>query len=247
MLQKTKLGEYVKPLTNVYLLSALIETLENRDIGLPGIGVFNGGAGLGKTHAAMFASAHQNVIHIEITSNYTSKFLFEQILLELGAREKGSTPYLEAKVHEYLKQAGRTLIIDEADYALNSKMVNSIRFLYDRSSVPVVLIGSDDLHVKLANFNPIATRVLKRVPALTATLDDAQILAGFYGRGIDISTDLLEFIMTARHGSVREICTCIAHVRTMARTWNMKAVSLKEWGNEPFPIGNEFLTTGDAQ
>nr|WP_127748420.1 ATP-binding protein [Parasedimentitalea marina] len=92
MLQRTKLGEYVKPLTNVYLLASLIETLENRDIGLPGIGVLHGEPGVGKTHAAMFASAHQDILHIQLTNNYTSKFLFEKILNELGPARKAPPP-----------------------------------------------------------------------------------------------------------------------------------------------------------
>jgi len=246
MLQKTKLGEYVKPLTNVYLLSSLIETLENRDIGLPGIGVFHGEPGVGKTHAAMFASAHQDILHIQLTNNYTSKFLFEKILNELGAREKGSTAYLEMRAQESLAQAGRTLVIDEADHALKPRMIDSIRFLHDRSDVPLILIGPYDFPAKLAKFTAIASRVMQRVTAHPASLEDAQSLTGYYGRGIKIAPDLLEHIVTLRRGKVREICTCIAHVRTMARTWNMQTVTLKEWGKEPFPAGNEFLAVGGA-
>ncbi|MBL6431695.1 MAG: hypothetical protein HPM95_13235 [Alphaproteobacteria bacterium] len=63
----------IAPLKNVMTLMMLIETLKDRGVGLPGIGVFSGDSGYGKSVAAQYAMNKTGTVYIEVRHYWRQK------------------------------------------------------------------------------------------------------------------------------------------------------------------------------
>lgn len=238
MSQSISIGNSVQPLRNVTALAMQIKMLENRQHGLPGMGVFYGPPGYGKTQAAIYAAAALDAIHISVQELWTRKTLLTQVLRELGAPARGSLADMMMQANESLAMAGRTLIIDEADYAIQKGLIQIIRDFSDGSQVPVILIGMEELPQKLRKWELVDSRVLNWTAAEPATLKDATLLAMYYAPNITIGDDLLSHILARNTGNARLTSIDIAYVNEHADTLGVDAISLKDWGQTPFLRGD---------
>ena len=63
----------IAPLKNVATLMMMIEALRTRAVGLPGIGVFSGDSGYGKSVAAQYAMNKTSAIYIEVRHYWAKK------------------------------------------------------------------------------------------------------------------------------------------------------------------------------
>lgn len=238
MTQSMDLGNSIRPLRNVAALTTLIKRVEGRVYGLPGMAVFYGPTGFGKTFAACHASAVQKAIHIPVQRLWRPKTLLEAILRELSIVPRGSIPNLMMQVNEGLAAAQRPLIIDEADYAVERGMIEIIRDFYDGSDVPVILIGMEMLPQKLRKWELVDGRILSWVAAEPADLRDTRLLAGVYAKGIDVDDALLGRILEINKGSVRRISTDLAHVLEQSNLQGVAKMTLDAWGDAPFLRGD---------
>jgi DNA transposition AAA+ family ATPase len=231
------IGNNIKPLANVAALVTLVKRLEKRQFGLPGMGVFCGPTGFGKTFACASVSANSGAIHISVQKLWTKKTLLTSILRELDIAPAKTMADMAQQINEGLATVERTLIIDEADYALDRGMIEIIRDMHDGSSVPVVLVGMELLPEKLKRFELVDGRILSWQQAEPADLRDTRMLAEVYASGYDLDDGLLEHIRALHKGQVRRICTDLAHVVEYCRSINLTSMSLHEWGDQPFLRG----------
>lgn len=107
------------------------------------IGIVFGKAGYGKTTAVKaYAESRHAVILIESGINYTAKDVLVDISEALGLESIGHTAALFRDCLKKLKDSGRLIIIDEAEY-LNLTALETLRRLYDMSgnSIGLVLVG----------------------------------------------------------------------------------------------------------
>lgn len=232
-----EIGNTVQPLRNVAALNQQILALQNRTFGLPGLGVFHGDTGLGKTFAATFAASRLGAIHVSIQKRWTAKTLMEKILFELGLPGTGTITKLTDRVIQGLRKANRPLIIDEADYAVERDLLDDIRDIQEGSAVPVIMIGMSKFAVKLGKSPLVYNRVLKWTTAVPADMKDARLLAHHYAGGIDVADDLLELVLERNSGTVREICRDLDTIREHALQNGLKQLDRKDWGSTPFENG----------
>lgn len=237
MSQTMNLGNSTKPLRNVAALATLIKRVENRQYGLPGMAAFYGPTGFGKTFAAGYAAASLDAIHVSVQKMWTKKTLLTSILRELGIVKKATMAEMMEQVNEGLAIAGRTLIIDEADYAIDRGMIEIIRDMQDGSSMPVILIGMEMLPQKLRKWELVDGRILAWVGAEPADMRDAKMLADVYAPGIKIDEALIERIMAENKGSIRRISIDLAYVLEQSRLQGQNDMTLDKWGNAPFLRG----------
>lgn len=235
MSQNMEIGNSVQPLRNVAALSKLIKGLDNRQHGLPGMGVFYGPPGYGKTYAAIFAATALDAIHITVQELWTRKTLLTRVLHELGVPPARTLADMMMQANDELARAGRPLIIDEADYAIQRGLIQIIRDFHDGSLVPTILIGMEKLPQKLRQWELIDSRVLAWAPAQPADLKDVQMLARYYGQGIEIDDALLQEIITRNTGNIRRSARDIAHVKTQCQLMGVQSMSLADWGKTPWP------------
>ena len=237
MTQTMDLGNRSKPLPNVAGLASLIKRLQSRSFGLPGMGTFYGRTGLGKTYAACHAAVTMDAIHVSVQRLWTQRTLLEAVLRELSVVPKRTGADMMMQVNEALAVAGRPLIIDEADYAIERGMIEIIRDMHDGSSMPVVLIGMELLPQKLRKWELVDGRMLAWTGAEPADLRDARLLAQVYAGGVEVDDALLERIVEVNKGSVRRISTDLAYVKEQSRAQGAQRMTLDDWGDAPFLRG----------
>ncbi|MBN9438949.1 ATP-binding protein [Bosea sp. (in: a-proteobacteria)] len=170
------------PLKNVASMLRLAERLIERPPHLPGLGVFNGFSGYGKTFAAIYLQNKKNALRVEIGDSWTRLTLIRAILKELGVHDpKGTVPRLTEMAIERLAVPDHPpLLIDEADKAVDKGFIEIIREIHEATQVPIILIGEEELPSKLQRSERTHNRVLEWVAAQPCDLEDTQLLARLF-------------------------------------------------------------------
>ena len=228
MTAKTPNVNTVAPLTNVGLCLALLERAVNRPQTLPGMVVFHGPSGYGKSTAAAFVRNKLNACYVECKSTWTKKALLTEILREMGVAPHKTVYEMYNQICEHL--VGRILIIDEMDHIVDRKLVEVIRDIYEGSQAPMLLIGEEQLPSKLEQWERFHGRILDWQAAQPVGLADVAHLSRLYCPGLDVGEDLLIRIHDLSKGSVRRVCVNLAKVFEEARRSGMKEVCVESWG-----------------
>lgn len=227
----------IAPLANVARLMTLIDRLQNRAHGLPGLGCFYAPAGFGKSHAGIFAASKFNACHVQALPFGGTKKLMEMIVVELGFNPARTVAGLFDQAAGEFARKGFPLIIDEADQILRDTTIEAIRNLSDHTGVPVILMGEELLPQKLKRWERVHSRILSWVAAEPVTLDDITHLAAIYARGVTIDAGLKQGVMTASRGSIRNASNSLAYMGEFAALKGLTQLTLKSWGAETFHSG----------
>lgn len=229
MRDQTEPVNMLAPIANVALMLELVQTVKNRPPFLPGIGVFSGPAGYGKTTAATVAASEFDAIVIEVNSNFTTKHLFITLCRELGIPERGTRADLADRIARELLHNERPLIIDEADHLVKKQMIEDVRGLIEGCDGSLILIGEELLPNNLVKWERIHSRVLKYVQAQPVSRDDAEVLARIYARGVAIGDDLFDALLKASGASARRLSTNLYKIAEAARRGGAASLSLADW------------------
>jgi DNA transposition AAA+ family ATPase len=217
---------------SLYVVVAAIATMRQiveRPLGLPGLAVFYGFSGFGKTFAASKLVNMFNAIHVEAKSFWTRKQVLEEILHCMGLPVENTVAKMFTAVCKELADTGRPLIVDEMDHLADKGVVEIVRDIHDRTDAPIMLIGEERLPAKLARWERVHSRIMVWSAAPPANIDDAKDLAGHYAAGIEIRDDLLQLIVDKAHGSVRRICVNLDRAKSEAISRGITSIGLKEW------------------
>ena len=123
----------VAPISNVALCLGSLRRIMDRPQYLPGISVFYGPSGYGKSTAASVAVIRNNACCVQVRSLWTKKNVFEAICKGLGLRPGRTLGEMLDQIAEELALSGRPLIIDEADYLVTKGNVELIRLVEGKS------------------------------------------------------------------------------------------------------------------
>lgn len=237
MPDEPRLYNSVAPLRNVAALTALIDRVHSRAIGLPGMACFYGFSGYGKSTAAIYAANRFQAVLVQCKSAWTKKNLCAAILAELGLPAKGNTADMVDRVAAELAMRGVPLIVDEADHLVARKMVEIVRDIYEGSQAPVILIGEELLPQKLKEWERVHGRMLDWVAAEPADLSDLNHLAPIYAPGIAIAPDLKQALLRVSHGSTRRVCVNLAHVYERAQVLGQGQMKAADFDPRHFYTG----------
>jgi DNA transposition AAA+ family ATPase len=230
----TALYESVAPLRNVSGLMTLIERVQNRAFGLPGMATFYGPSGFGKSTAATYAMNFFGACYIEVGPLWRSKQLLAAIAHELTLKPARTAADIFEQVAEQLGRNQRPLLIDEADRLIRDDMIEVVRGLYEASNVPVVLIGEEELPMKIMKWERVHGRMLDWVAAQPAEMADVTQLAAIYAAGVEIRDDLKARLLKESGGSLRRVSTNLSHVKETALTLGLSRMGVSEWGTRAF-------------
>ncbi|MEW6125073.1 MAG: ATP-binding protein [Pseudomonadota bacterium] len=220
---------------NVASFMALTRKLIERDPDAPGIGVFHGPSGFGKTYASIFAQNKTKAIRVEVRDYWTKKTLLKNILAEAGQVAKGTISDMAEEVIRFLgDEPSRPLIIDEADNLVERGLIETVRSIQSTSTAPVILIGEELLPSKIQPFERVHNRVLDWVPAQPADLDDARAFAAQLCREVEIADDLLSEIVRRSEGRARRIVVNLVRAAEVARRRGLSNLTLESWGDTEF-------------
>ena len=189
------------PITTLFLCAQALAQAMGRDGRLPGLAVFYGPAGSGKTLAAKQASETLNALYIQAWPVWTQRALLEALATPLNITLKARTvTALLTQVIEALKADPRPLIIDEMDHVVKKGLVEIIRTLHDTTGVPILLVGEEALPARLKIWDRFHSRILSFTPTVPANLDDARHLAQAYVDGLQVDDDLLDYFLSISKG-----------------------------------------------
>ena len=226
-------------LTNVTLFSELASRVLSRPAHLPGIGVFHGFSGYGKTFAATFAAHKAHAYYLEVGESWTKGKFCRQLLIALGQEPRGTiADMVERAIGTLQRTPNIPLIIDEFDWVVKRGYLETIREIHDKASTPILIIGEELLPAKIAAASErFDNRVLDWVPAQPADIEDAVSLANLYVSGVTIERDLLAHIVDKSGGRIRRICVNLDKVRGVAAIEGWDIVDLPTWGKRALFTG----------
>jgi len=222
-------GGTVALLKNVAACMATMGRLMDRGPGRPGLGVFYGHSGFGKTYSAIYVQNKTRAARVEVGDSWSRKVLLEKMCLELNVEPKGTIAQLVDRVVETLVDDDRPLIIDEADKLCDKHMIEMVRQIQEESGAPVLLLGEEKLPAKLAEVERVHNRVLVWEPAQPCDLEDARALARLLSP-IEIADDLLERIRRESQGRARRIVVNLDLVVEAARNAGLKSMAASDFG-----------------
>jgi hypothetical protein len=234
MTEKRKLSRNLAKLPNVSRLMALVEKCETRHEGSDGLGVFFGRPGLGKTSAAACAAVMQGVMHIAVPPFTTPKSLLELLAGNMGLRPRRVMSELFQQVAGARAESGQTLILDEADHLLTARLINTVRFLYDETKVPIILMGEEELPQELQRWARVHSRVLDWVGAEDATVLDLDLLIPVHLPDIEMAPDLKAALLPGSGHNHRYIVKNMLRIREAALVKGLRRMTLADWGDRTF-------------
>jgi DNA transposition AAA+ family ATPase len=201
----------VAKLTNVaFAIEALNQVTNVEDLGAPHMAVLFGQPGLGKTQAAMYLAHPQgrNAVFVSIRMFETTKTLAQLLCLELGIVTKSQWPVsmLYDQIVKRLQQLGRPLVLDEVDYIAEKSTIDFIRTIHDNTTVPIFLIGEQDLKRKLlSRHERFHDRVLVWKEAQPCDALDVKKLAAHHAGDLKLSPELIDGLVAKTGGVARRV------------------------------------------
>lgn len=232
-------GNNYAPLENVGLATTALDRAIQRERHLPGLVVFYGKSGFGKTFAGNFAANKHRAYYVQYRSNWTKKFFLLSILKDMGIVPARTTPEMADQIAEELALSRRPLIVDEADELVERGGIKIVLDLYESSRAAILLIGEELLPKKLAKWEKVHGRVLEWVPAQPVGYDDALHLAKLYANKVEIAPDLLEKLVKIAKGSARRIVVNLSLIQNEAHELGVTSAGLDWWGDREFYTGEE--------
>lgn len=204
-------GQQVAKLTNVaFAIEAINQVTNVDDLGAPHMAVLFGPPGFGKTQAAMFLAHPQgrNAVFVSIRMFETTKTLAQLLCLELGIVIKSQWPVsmLYDQIVKRLQQLGRPLVLDEVDYIAEKSTIDFIRTIHDNTTVPIFLIGEQDLKRKLlSRHERFHDRVLVWKEAQPCDALDVKKLAAHHAGDLKLGPEVIDGLVAKTGGVARRV------------------------------------------
>lgn len=145
---------------NVKAMFDLADLLETTDDKTPGLGLYYGDPGLGKTEAAQHLCIMKHeYVYIRAKTAWTIRWMLNDILAELNEQASGRTERAYERLRDSLLKHRRPIVIDEVDHMLHDgKVIETMRDIYDETGNPFLLIGMQDAERKLKRFPHLYSR-----------------------------------------------------------------------------------------
>ena len=145
---------------NVKRYITMMNNLQNRAEGVPGMGLVYGEPGLGKTQTINWWAFKNNAILVRCTQLMSARWLLSEILEEMGEIYGYKISDCFKLVVRNLLVNPQIIIIDEVDYlTVDSRAVETLRDIHDKTNVPIVLVGMINAKSRLKKFNHLYDRL----------------------------------------------------------------------------------------
>lgn len=224
---------------NVVHAKAALEALSARDLGVPGMGLFYGKTGFGKTSTVTWLVNQTNGIFVRASATWTPSSMLGQIMVELGAAPTARLNVMLDHIVTQMAMTQRPLFVDEADYLVKSeRMIETLRDIHDLTGVPVIMIGMAGIERRLFHRAQLTRRISRWVEFMPTDLEDARIVTDTLCE-VRITDDLLERIHEETGGSIGLIVVALAQIETAAKTNGWSEVNSITWGRRPFFLDNK--------
>lgn len=205
------------PTRNVNVYLNMSTSLEGRDAGVPGIGLYHGNRGNGKTRIAIYNAAKTGTIYLRAKTRWSDSWLLQDVATELGL-SFGSRPALKSLfegVVGSLKERPRLIAVDEVNICSLS-CLGTLRDIHDLSDSPFLLIGHEGVLQRLKPIGPLFDRLLYIAECKPFNFDD---LKDFASHVLDVpaNDDALGKCVKLTQGNVRKCVVLLKGAENRAR------------------------------
>lgn len=147
--------------SNVKKFITMMNNLQNRADGVPGMGLVYGEPGLGKTYAINWWAFKNDAILVRCNQMMTARWLLKEILDYMSEIKPYSVSDSFDEVIRNLILKPRVLIVDEVDYLTmeKQKSIEILRDIHDKTNIPVVLVGMTNANSRLKKFSHLYDRL----------------------------------------------------------------------------------------
>ena len=163
---------------NVKRFITMMNNLQNRAEGVPGMGLVYGEPGLGKTQTINWWAFKNDAILVRCTQLMTAKWLLLEILEYMNEIKPYSTEACFNLVIRNLILNPKVLIVDEIDYlTIDSRSVETLRDIHDKTNIPVILVGMSNANSRLKKFSHLYDRISEIVKFINFSKNDIKTIA----------------------------------------------------------------------
>lgn len=219
---------------NVKKFITMMNNLQSRAEGVPGMALVYGEPGLGKTHSVVWWAMQNNAIFIRCTNLMSARWLLEEFVEELGEIAYSRFSDLFNQVIAQLIREPRVIIIDEIDYlAVDTKAIETLRDIHDKTDIPIVLIGMSNSNRKLMRYKHLFDRVSEILKYETFTKSDISKIIDELSE-VEM-TDCAKTLIFNKTNRFRQIVKLINKAEQIAKANGLNSVdeiTLKEFFND---------------
>lgn len=232
------------PTKNLSKLNAAYEAIKEGGIvfgfGFPGLGK---SWGLGSLHS------REGGFLIEAKAGWTQRALLKALLREMGTSDpKGTNADMLERVIDQLchwrdsQGIVKPLFFDEIDHYLGDRRsIETIRGIHDATDNPIVMIGMSGVpgtvgvEKQIKRYPQLADRIAEWTSFEAIDEEDLRTIATFCS-DVTIGEDLLRRLHMDCEGNLRQIRLGIAKINKLAKSNNLQAIDLSQWGDKPFAL-----------
>jgi len=201
---------------NVKKFVALMSELQELPPNIPKMALVFGDYGLGKSETIKWWTFKNECIYVRANQGMTTRWLLSEIADELNIQSYWHIDETFKEIESALLNNKQTIIIDEIDYLIDHRVIETLRDLHDRTGCPMVLVGMEYLDRKLAKYPHLLDRIYKTFKFENYDKEDImQILSEL--ADINITNDVLEYL-TTRANQFRQIVKLVNQVEKLAKT-----------------------------
>lgn len=201
---------------NVKKFAALMAELQNLPPNIPKIALVYGEPGLGKSETITKWAFKNDCVYVRANQGMTTRWLLSEIAEELNIDPYWHIDITFNEIVKTLIQNHKTIIIDEVDYLIEKKTIETLRDLHDRTSCPMVLVGMGMIDKKLSRYPHLYDRIYKKLKFETFNSDDIQEIIENLTE-LEFTQDGLEYLAT-RTNQFRQLVKLVNQIEKLANT-----------------------------
>lgn len=214
---------------NVKAFIALATKLKHTQKNIPKMGLIYGDPGLGKTNAILWWLLNQNAIIVTAKNGMTTRWFLSDLVADLGETPQYNISALFEQATRKLIEKPQMLIIDEVDYLINeSRAIETIRDLHDKTGIPVLLVGMGAVDKKLRRYKHLFDRIIEIYKFEPFNLDDAKEIIRTISE-VYIEDEVIEEIHK-RANRFRQIVNILTKIEHLAKSEGYTKITKEELG-----------------
>jgi DNA transposition AAA+ family ATPase len=224
----------VSKTSTILAVYGAVQSLLDRAAGVPGMGLFVGDPGVGKTTALLAACKAFRAVYVRAEAMGSASSLMGDMCFELCIDPPHSRAARFKALCAALRDARRPVFVDEIDYLLKANdgaAIEMLRDLHDVSGAAVVMVGTRGAAARVRKWPQLDQRLLRAVEFGACTLEDAGLLARDLCE-VEMDAELIAKLHAEADGNVRRIVTGLAQIEDFARARGRAQVTAAQWGGK---------------
>ena len=161
---------------NVQAFYSGLEVLKKGVRGRLGMMLVMGHPGTGKTFITQKVAMEDDYVYIRCKFIEKPRSLLQSIVAELGEQPSFRVNSLFDQAIDQLMTRPRTIILDEVDYIVDSRIIEIVRDLNDMANTPIIVTGMGHIDKKLQRYPHFFDRIRAVVQFQLFELDEIKLL-----------------------------------------------------------------------